>query len=100
MKRLYKQISTPGLSYRRQVVDNDGLPEIALTLFAHDLEKSLSESSVPLYIREIISIANWASTDRVGFGPGLDHLRQTTGCARTGARVSDGGCALQGYGTG
>jgi integrase len=70
VKRLYKQISTPGLSYRRQVVDHDGLPEIALTLFAHDLEKSLSESSVPLYIREIISIANWASTDRVASAQG------------------------------
>ena len=67
---LYKQISTPGLSYRRQVVDDDGLPEIALTLFAHDLKKSLSESSVPLYIREIISIVNWASTDRVASGRG------------------------------
>ncbi len=70
VKRLYKQISTSGLSYRRQVFDHDGLPEIALTLFAHDLEKSLSESSVPLYIREIISIANWASTDRVASAQG------------------------------
>lgn len=70
VNRLYKQVSTPGLSYRRQVVDHDGLPEIALTLFAHDLEKSLSESSVPLYIREIISIANWASTDRVASAQG------------------------------
>ena len=70
MKRLYKQVSTPGLSYRRQVVDHDGLPEIALTLFAHDLEKSLSESSVPLYIREIIPIANWARTDRVALAQG------------------------------
>jgi hypothetical protein len=70
VKRLYKQVSTPGLSYRRQVVDHDGLPEISLTLFADDLEKSLSESSVPLYIREIISIANWASTDRVASSQG------------------------------
>ena len=70
VKRLYKQFSTPGLSYRRQVIDHDGLPEIAFTLFAHHLEKSLSESSVPLYIREIISIANWASTDRVASAQG------------------------------
>ena len=41
-----------------------------MTLFAHDLGKSLSESLVPLYIREIISIANWASTDRVASAQG------------------------------
>lgn len=70
MKSLYKQISTPGLSYRRQVVDDHGLPEIGLTLFAHDLEKSISASSVPLYMREIISLANWASTDRVASAHG------------------------------
>lgn len=70
MKRLHKLISTPGHEYRHQVVDHDGLPEIALTLFAHDLGKSLSESSVPLYIREIISIANWACTDRVASAHG------------------------------
>lgn len=65
MKSLHKLIFTPGLTYRFQVVDSCGFPEIALTLFAHDLQKSLSASSVPLYMREIISIANWASTDRV-----------------------------------
>ena len=41
-----------------------------MTLFAHDLEKSLSASSVPLYIREIIAIANWAITDRVASAHG------------------------------
>ena len=70
MKSLHKLISTPGLTYRYQVIDSRGLPEIALTHFAHDLQKSLSASSVPLYMREIISIGNWASTDRVASAHG------------------------------
>lgn len=70
MKKLYKLISTPGLQYGYQVVDNEGLPEIPLTLFARDQQTSLSPSSVPLYLREIIAFANWASADRVACGRG------------------------------
>jgi hypothetical protein len=70
VKRLHKLISTPGLTYRHQVVDQGGLPNIALTLFAHDLHKSLSDSSVPLYLREIISLTNWANTDQVASAHG------------------------------
>lgn len=65
MKNVYKLISTPGLSYRYQVIDADGLPEVALTLFAHDQLRSLSELSVPLYLRELLLFANWAKTDQI-----------------------------------
>ena len=67
---MYKLISTPSLAYRHQVVDHDGLPVIALTLFAHDQQMSLSESSVPMYLREIILLANWASGDQVALANG------------------------------
>ncbi|HTW81896.1 MAG TPA: site-specific integrase [Terracidiphilus sp.] len=70
MKKLYKLISTPGLAHRYQVVYGDGLPEIALTLFAQDQETSLSSSSVPQYLREIISVANWASQDHIASAHG------------------------------
>ncbi len=56
-------ISTPGLQWRLQVVRRDGLPDVNLTLFANDLGTSLSESSVPIYIREILALANWALVD-------------------------------------
>jgi integrase len=65
VKKLHKLISTPGLAHRYQVVDENGLPEIALTLFAQDQLTSLSLSSVPQYLREIISFANWASGDHI-----------------------------------
>jgi integrase len=65
VKSVYKLISTPELSFRYQVVDADGLPEIALTLFAQDQLRSLSESSIPIYFREILLFANWATIDRI-----------------------------------
>jgi integrase len=67
---MYKLISTPSLAYRHQVVDHDGLPVIALTLFAHDQQMSLSQSSVPMYLREIILLANWATSDQVALANG------------------------------
>jgi hypothetical protein len=59
----YRLVSTPALRWRFQVAPPDGLPEIGLTLFANDLIKSLSESSAPIYIREILALANWALVD-------------------------------------
>ena len=59
----YRLVSTPGLRWRFQVARPDGLPDIGLTLFANDLVKSLSESSVPIYIREILALATWALVD-------------------------------------
>src|SRR5882762_6653454 len=66
----YRLVPTPGLLYRYQVVGPDGFPEIALTLFAQDQLKSLSESSVPLYIREILSLANWSRADHIAVAHG------------------------------
>jgi hypothetical protein len=48
MKRratVLKLISTPELPHPYQVVREDGLPDVVLTLFAEDLLKSLSPSS-------------------------------------------------------
>jgi site-specific recombinase XerD len=66
----YRLVSTPGLLYRYQVVGPDGLPELALTLFAKDQLKSLSESSIPLYLREILALANWSRSDHVALSRG------------------------------
>jgi len=60
----YRIVSTPRLHWRFQVVRPDGLPDVALTLFANELLKSLSESSVPIYLRAILDLANWALADR------------------------------------
>ncbi|HEV2382195.1 MAG TPA: hypothetical protein VG206_20695 [Terriglobia bacterium] len=58
-------ISTPELAHPYQVVREDGLPDVVLTLFAADLLKSLSPSSVPIYMREVVSAFNWALDDKV-----------------------------------
>src|SRR5271169_6942645 len=63
-------IRTPEHAYRYQVVQSDGLPEIFLTLFANELPRSLSEASVPLYVREVVSFANWVSVDPVSRAQG------------------------------
>jgi len=60
-----KLVSTPELPHQHQVVREDGLPDVVLTLFAEDLLKSLSPSSVPVYMREVVSVFNWAGTDKV-----------------------------------
>ncbi len=65
MAERLRLISTPDLGYRYQVVRADGLPEIRLTLFADHLQKSMSASSVPQYMRELLAFANWASADSV-----------------------------------
>lgn len=62
---MLKLISTPDLAHQYQVVREDGLPDVDLTLFAEDLLKSLSPSSVPIYMREALSAFNWAAQDQV-----------------------------------
>src|SRR5215472_9561776 len=62
---MLRLVSTPNLEHQYQVVHADGLPDVSLTLFADDLRKSLSPSSVPIYMREILSAFNWALTDKV-----------------------------------
>lgn len=48
-----------------QVVRGDGLPEVALTIFANDLRRSLADGSVRGYIRELLVFANWTLRDSV-----------------------------------
>ena len=52
-------------AYRYHIVQPDGLPELFLTLFANELARSLSEASVPAYLREVVSFANWTSRDAI-----------------------------------
>ena len=62
---MLKLIPTPELAHQYQVVREDGLPDVVLTLFAEGLLKSLSPSSVPIYMREVLSAFNWAVDDKV-----------------------------------
>lgn len=63
--RMYKLLSVSGLACRYHVVRPDGLPDVPLTLFANELLQSLSSSSVPSYIHEILGLLNWARTDQI-----------------------------------
>jgi len=60
-----KLVSTPNLDHKYQVVRADGLPDVPLTLFANDLLKSLSPSSVPIYMREVLAAFDWAQGDAI-----------------------------------
>lgn len=62
---MLRLISTPDLAHKFQLVRDDGLPDVQLTLFADDLLKSLSPSSVPIYMRELVAILGWAPCDPV-----------------------------------
>ena len=60
-----KLVSTPKLAHQYQVVRDDGLPDVRLTRFAIELLKSLSPSSVPIYMRELIACFDWAESDAI-----------------------------------
>jgi hypothetical protein len=47
------------------VVQEDGLPNVALTVFANDLRRMLSDGSVRGYIRETLAFVNWCASDPV-----------------------------------
>jgi hypothetical protein len=47
------------------VVREDGLPDVALTVFANELRRILSASSVRGYVREILAFVNWCASDPV-----------------------------------
>src|SRR5215469_5444602 len=47
------------------VLNAAGLPDLPLTLFASELRHSLSQASIRVYVREVLLLANWASTDAV-----------------------------------
>lgn len=65
MMGTYRFIHTPTLHFTWQVIRPDGLPDIALTFAANEWLRSLSASTVPVYLRELIAFLRWASTDRV-----------------------------------
>jgi integrase len=47
------------------IVQDNGLPDMALTLFANDLRRILSDSSVRGYLRETVAFVNWCACDPV-----------------------------------
>lgn len=47
------------------VVRENGLPDVALTVFANDLRRILSDSSVRGYLRETLAFVNWCASDPV-----------------------------------
>lgn len=61
----YRFVHTPTLHFTWQVIQPDGLPDIPLTFAANEWLRSLSPSTVPVYLRELIAFLRWASTDRV-----------------------------------
>lgn len=60
-----KIVPTPKLAHPYQVVRDDGLPDTQLTLCASELLKSLSPSSVPIYMREVAACFDWAEGDAI-----------------------------------
>jgi integrase len=65
MDDAYRLVATPKFEFPYQVVRSDGLPDVPLTLFAREQLQSLSASSVPLYLREIVAFLNWSKSDPV-----------------------------------
>src|SRR5205814_1170127 len=47
------------------VVQDDGLPDLALTVFANELRRILSDNSVRGYVRETLAFVNWCASDPV-----------------------------------
>lgn len=47
------------------VVQDNGLPDVALTVFANDLRRILSDSSARGYVRETLAFVNWCASDPV-----------------------------------
>lgn len=47
------------------VVQENGLPDVALTVFANDLRRMLSDGSVRGYVRETLAFVNWCASDPV-----------------------------------
>jgi len=47
------------------VVRDNGLPDLALTVFANDLRRILSDGSVRGYVRETLAFVNWCASDPV-----------------------------------
>jgi len=60
-----RSLRVTGSEFAIQVVRTDGLPEVALTVFANEMLTMLSEGSVHAYLREVLAFANWCGSDEV-----------------------------------
>jgi len=47
------------------IVQENGLPDLGLTVFANELRRILSDGSVRGYLRETLAFVNWCATDPV-----------------------------------
>lgn len=47
------------------VVRDNGLPDLALTVFANELRRILSDTSLRGYVRETLAFVNWCASDPV-----------------------------------
>lgn len=47
------------------IVRENGLPDVALTVFANELRRTLSDGSVRGYVRETVAFVNWCACDPV-----------------------------------
>ena len=65
MTNAYRLISGGRSPWPYLVVAATGLPDAPLSLFANELQHSLSPASIRVYMREILVLANWASADSV-----------------------------------
>ena len=60
----YRLISG-GDAWPYMVLGGTGVPDAPLSLFARELQHSLSPASIRVYVRELLVLANWASADPV-----------------------------------
>jgi len=61
----YRLISGGDNACPYMVIGGTGIPDVALSLFAKELQHSLSPACIRVYVREVLALANWASTDLV-----------------------------------
>ena len=68
MASTYRLIPGWSDAWPHTVVSATGVPDLPLTVFASELRHSLSQVSIRVYVREVLALANWASTDSVSLG--------------------------------
>jgi integrase len=70
----YKLVQTQALRHHYQVVRPDGLPDIPLTIFVNEQKNWLADSSIAVYVREVLMFFTWASADRISVQNGWSSL--------------------------
>lgn len=65
IKQQYRLVEAPSQRFPFHVVRPDGLPDFCLSAFASHLSSELSMQSIPVYMRELLALANWTITDPV-----------------------------------